>query len=241
MEKAKTEPRLSDIVTKLGRFSQGGDFGSYFTGPSRLSVNAPFVVFELSDIKQQRGLESVLMQLIMFVASEAMFKPPRDQAVTLVVDEAWDLLHSDMTGKFLEGIIRRARKYKGGLVSGTQSLSDYDRSHAARVIREMSATQVLLKQNAETIDKAADNGTMNLSPASVYHLKSLHSVPGHFSELAIRSEDGGFIFGRLLLDPYSLALYSSKAETVSKVEGLQAQGLSLADALAHVAQSGEAQ
>lgn len=241
LEKSKTEHRLGDIVTKLGRFSKGGDFGSYFTGPSKLSLNAPLAVFELSDIKQQRGLESVLMQLIMFIASEAMFKSPRDQAVTIVVDEAWDLLHADMTGKFLESIIRRARKYRGGLVTGTQSLSDYDRSHASRVCREMSATQVLLKQNAETIDAAADTGAMKLSPASIYHLKSLHSVPGHFSELAIRGEDGGFIFGRLLLDPYSLALYSSKAETVARVEAAQEAGRGLADALADVAYSGEAQ
>jgi len=33
---AASEGRLSDIVTKLGRFSRGGDFGSYFAGPSKL-------------------------------------------------------------------------------------------------------------------------------------------------------------------------------------------------------------
>lgn len=240
VERAKTEPRLLDIVTKLGRFSVGGDYGSYFTGAAKLSLNSPFAVFELSDIKQQRGLESVLMQLIMFVASEAMFKSPRDQAVTIVIDEAWDLLHADMTGKFLEEIIRRARKYRGGLVTGTQSLSDYDRSLASKVCKEMSATQIMLKQNGETLDAEQAKGSLNLSPAALHHLKSLHAVPGHFSEVAIRNEDGSFVFGRLLLDPYSLALYSSKAETVRRLEDLQTSGSSLAEALAQVAYSGEA-
>ena len=239
-ERAKDEARLSDIVTKLSRFSRGGDYGTYFEGKAKLSLTSPFAVFELSDIKQQRGLDSVLMQLIMFLASEAMFKSPRNQAVSIVIDEAWDLLHADMTGKFLEGIIRRARKYRGGLVSGTQSLSDYDRSLAAKVCREMSATQVMLKQNGETIDAAQASGMLNLSPAAIHHLKSLHAVPGHFSELAIRNEDGSFIFGRLLLDPYSLALYSSNAETVSRVQALQQSGAPLADALSQVAYSGDA-
>jgi len=120
-ERAHNEHRLSDIVTKLGRFSKGGDYGTYFEGRADLSLTEQFAVFELSDIKSHRGLESVVLQLIMFVASEAMFKSARNQSVTIVIDEAWDLLHGDMTGKFLEGIVRRARKYRGGLVTGTQS------------------------------------------------------------------------------------------------------------------------
>ena len=41
-DRARSEPRLFDIVTKLGRFSRGGDYGSYFSGPANLSLKAPF-------------------------------------------------------------------------------------------------------------------------------------------------------------------------------------------------------
>lgn len=237
---ATQEPRLSDIVTKLGRFSKGGDFGSYFEGPADLSLNAQFAVFELSDIKAQRGLESVVLQLIMFVASEAMFKSARDQSVSIVIDEAWDLLHGDMTGRFLEGIVRRARKYKGGLITGTQSLSDYDKSVATRVCLENSDTLIMLRQNSDTLDGLAAAGKLQASPGLLHELKSMTSVPGSFSEMAIRDGEGKYIFGRLMLDTYSLALYSSRAETVAAIDAARHKGMTMAEAISHVAQSGRA-
>lgn len=237
---SKDDPRLGDIVTKLGRFSKGGDYASYFEGPANLSLTAPFAVFELSDIKSHRGLESVVLQLIMFVASEAMFKSARDQSVTIVIDEAWDLLHADMTGRFLEGIVRRARKYRGGLVTGTQSLSDYDKSVATRVCLENSDTLIMLRQNGDTLDALAQSGKLQANPGLLHELKSMTSVPGSFSEMAIRDGEGKYIFGRLMLDPYSLALYSSKAETVAAIDEARNAGLSVAEAVAYVASSGKA-
>jgi conjugal transfer ATP-binding protein TraC len=44
----------------------------------------------------------------------------------------------------------------------------------------------------------------------------------------------GYAVGRLILDPYSIALYSSKAEDFARIEVLTKQGLSLAEALEQI-------
>jgi conjugal transfer ATP-binding protein TraC len=45
----------------------------------------------------------------------------------------------------------------------------------------------------------------------------------------------GWSVGRLILDPYSIALYSSKGEDFGKIKALQDQGHTLADAIEIVA------
>lgn len=205
-----------------------------------LSLNASLCVFEMSDIKSMQGLESVVLQLIMFLSSEAMFNSPRDRCVSIVMDEAWDLLGSDMTGKFIEALVRRGRKYRLSLIIGTQSLSDFDKTEATRVCRENCDTLVMMRQNASTIDAMAAQGKI-VGGAGVYEqLKRMVKVPGRFSELAICDSEGRYIFARLMLDAYSLALYSSKAETRAAIEAAERQGLSLAGALDHVSRSGQA-
>ncbi len=42
------------------------------------------------------------------------------------------------TANFLEGVVRRARKYTGSLITGTQSLMDYYNNPAALVCLENS-------------------------------------------------------------------------------------------------------
>ena len=49
------------------------------------------------------------------------------------------------------------------------------------------------------------------------------------------TEPTATLYGRLLLDPYSLILYSTKAEEFAAVQSLTEQGFSLADAVEKIA------
>ena len=238
VEDAKKEDRLADVITKLRRFCRGGLYGSMFSGPANISLDNAFTVFEMSEIKAQKDLEAVVLQMVMFLGVELMFKTDRSTRVAIVIDEAWDMLGSPGTASFLEGVVRRARKYQGSLITGTQSPSDYFEMPGARVCMENSDWSIFLAQKPEVIDALVNEGNLNVVPGTAYALKKLVSVRGQFSELAIRGPDG-WAFGRLVIDPYSLAVYSSNGETVTKLEHLrESRGLSIADALDELVSQG---
>lgn len=235
---AEKDQRLKDVIVKLQAFTRSGPYGSYFSGPANLRLDQAFTVFELSDIKGQKVLQDVVLQIIMFLGTELMFKTPRSVPVAILIDEAWDLLQSHATAKFIEGVVRRARKYTGALITGTQSIDDYYNNVAATVCLQNSDWTVLLAQKAETIDRLVADNRLSVSPHIAGQLKSLQSVRGLFSEMGVKGPNGWF-FGRLLLDPFSLAVYSSKGSTVEKINRLREQGYSTVEAIRMLVEEGQ--
>ena len=61
-------------------------------------------------------------------------------------------------------------------------------------------------------------------------LKSLRTSDKQYSEVMICG-NGGYMVGRLIVDPYAIALYSSKAEDFNKIQELNKQGYTVAEAL----------
>lgn len=239
-EAVKDEPRLTDVVTKLRRYARGGTYGDMFDGPANVSINSPFTVFELSELKSQKDLEAVVLQVIMFLGTELMFKTDRSTRVAILIDEAWDMLGGVGTANFLEGVVRRARKYTGALITGTQSLMDYYNNQAALVCLENSDWTVFLAQKPEVIDQLVADGRLSAPEGIAHSLKSLVSARGQFSELGIRGPDG-WVFGRLILDPYSLAIFSTTGETVERLRELrEVRGLNMGEALEILVESGRA-
>lgn len=236
-ELTEKDQRLLDVIVKLQAFTKGGPYGSYFSGPANLKLDQDFTVFELSDIKGQKVLQDVVLQIVMFLGTELMFKTPRSTPVAILIDEAWDLLQSHATAKFIEGVVRRARKYTGALITGTQSIDDYYNNVAATVCLQNSDWTVLLAQKAETIDRLVADNRLSVSPHIAGQLKSIQSVRGHFSEMGVKGPNGWF-FGRLLLDPFSLAIYSSKGSTVEKIRRLQEQNYSTVEAIRILVEEG---
>jgi conjugal transfer ATP-binding protein TraC len=53
---------------------------------------------------------------------------------------------------------------------------------------------------------------------------------GHFSEIYIHSPVGSGL-GRLLLDPFSMLVYSTRAEDFEAIKRLREQGLSVSEAV----------
>ncbi len=233
LEAAQHEPRLPDVVRKLDAYARGGSYGHYFEGPGNISLDASFTVVELSDIKGQAGLEATILQIVMFLGTELMFKTPRDTPVAIIIDEAWDLLKGEGTANFIEGVVRRARKYTGALITGTQSMNDYEANPAASVCLQNSDYRIFLAQKPESID-----ALKSIEPPVKMLLKSLTSVRGRFAEMAIQMPEG-FAYGRLLLDPFSLAVYSSKGSTVERINYYKSQGLSTVQAIKTLVERGE--
>jgi len=237
-ERSAKEDRLKDVCDKLLKFTRNEKYGSYFEGEATVNVDSAFTVVELSDLKTQPELEQTVLQIIMFLGTELMYKTDRSVPVAILIDEAWDLLKGEGTAKFIEGVVRRARKYTGALITGTQSIDDYFANPAAEVCLQNSDWTVFMAQKPETIDRLERNARLSIPEGFGARLKSLTSVKGQFSEMAIKGP-GGWFFGRLLLDPFSLAVFSSKGSTVEKLNQRKAQGMTTVEALKDMVAKGE--
>ena len=211
-------------------------YGRYFEGQSNIKTDNKLIVFELANLKGTgvADLRAVIMMTIMHLIGEAIYKGGRKYRSFLVIDEAWYLLHGSGMAEFIEGFVRRVRKYDGTLITGTQSINDYYKNDAARVVLENSQHKIFLAQNPDAIDYIKKHEVIKIDSFLERSLKNLRMVSGCYSEMIIYS-DAGWYTGRLTLDPFSQFLYSSKAQDFVAIENLQKQGMDLKQAVSHLA------
>lgn len=215
--------RARDLGTMLDAWTCDGQYGRYVNGACTLDFNNPYIVLELEELKSKRDLQSVVLMIMMYHVTEVMYRGNRVQKIQCTIDEGWDLLDDKVGGKFTEVGYRRAAKYKGSFMSGTQGLQDYDKNDSSRAIKANSSTVIILKQEPDVIEKAALANLIDDTPHFKMTLKSLRTQAGQYAEMCIKI-GSSYSVARLLLDPFSSILYSSKAEHVASVNSLLKAG-----------------
>ena len=212
-----------------------GIYSRFFEGQSNIKLSNAFMVFELAELKNKKEFQSIVMMFLMFLISENMYFGDRKTPIALIIDEAWDLLHGEGSSVFIEGLARRARKYGGSLITGTQSVNDYYKTSATIAAFENTDWIILLAQKKESIEALSQSKRIVMDDSFKRDITSLRMVSGQYSEAIIYGPKG-YALGRLILDPYSISLYSSKASDWSRINDLSADGYSLADALEVIAE-----
>ena len=212
-----------------------GKYQQYFQGTSDIDTSNHLLVFELSNIKsdEMKDLKSVVMMTLMNLIADAIYNGDRKTRASLVIDEAWDLLHGNEMRSFIVGYVRRVRKYGGNLITGTQSINDYYKNDGARAVLENSQWKIFLSQNKDSIDYIKKHQVISMDQKLEDALKSLKTSSGRYSEAIIYSNVGWYI-GRLILDPFSVFLYTTKAEEVAKLNDLKAQGYNTKEAILQI-------
>ena len=211
-----------------------GSYGKLYNGRANLEIANPFTVFELSPLETKRDLRAVVILSLLMVIRQRMKQGGRARKKALFIDEAWQLLGDGAAGPFIEGFARRCRKEGGALITGTQSLEDYQRTAGGRACIQNSEWNIILKLKPESVDAFASEGILRASDAELELIRSLFTSQGEYSEAYIRGAGTKFI-GRLVLDPYSLALYSTKPEVLDAIERLMAAGFSAKEAVRSIA------
>jgi len=235
--KTHTDKRAVDLSTMVSSFAKGGKYDLCFEGTCNLEIDNPFLVFELAELKNKKDLQGIVMMILMFIISEKMYLGDRQTPISLIIDEAWDLLQGgEAIGKFIEGFARRARKYGGNLITGTQSVNDYFKNSASKASIENSDFMCLLSQKKESIADLESSKKVVMNKTMKKALESLKMQDKEYSEIMLYGPKGWAI-GRLILDKFSLAVYSSKAEDFRRIEQLQKQGYSLEDSIKRVAEN----
>ncbi|MEA1053954.1 type IV secretion system protein TraC, partial [Lamprobacter modestohalophilus] len=92
------------------------------------------------------------------------------------------------------------------------------------------ANSFLLAQPSQAIDQLAAEQRLPLPTGAVELLKTVHTVPGAYSEICCLTSLGGGI-GRLVVDPFRRLLYSTAPKDVAALEALRAKGLGTVEAI----------
>eukprot|EP01037_Dinobryon_pediforme_P013635 gene13635-13750_t len=217
--------KAQDLGTMLSPYTRHGVYGRFFNGPATVNLDNPLVVVELEELKERQDLQAVVVQMMIINITNRMFLGDRKTPFHIVFDEAWDMLRSNQSGVFIETLARRLRKYYGSLIVGTQSINDFFVNPAAQAAFDNSDWMCLLSQKKESIEQLKKSGRISLTPLMEAQLSSVKTRHGSYAEIMIYSSNG-YAVGRLILDPYSGLLYSTKAEEYAAVQALRAQGLS---------------
>lgn len=228
-----TDSRIRDLGVQLFPFTSQGEYGRYFKGEGVLGFDTPFSVLELEELKGRRHLQKVVLLLLILTIQKAMYEGDRQQRKIVIIDESWDLLTEGDAATFIETGYRRFRKYGGAAITITQSVNDLYRSSAGRAIVENSAHLLLLGQKAESLDLLKREDRLSLGEAGFALLKSVHTLPGRYSEIFIHGETGSGI-GRLVVDPYKRLLFSTRPDDVQAIRSLRRQGHDLETAIEYL-------
>ncbi len=236
--------RVSDMIQQLEDWTIHGTLGRWMNGRSNINFDNDYVLLELNELKNKAMLRNVIMNQMTLRITQEMFSD-RERRKLMLMDEAWDLMQG-MNGDFMEDLVRRVRKQKGSLTVGTQGINDfYTKSDASRVVYEQSDTTMLFRQKAESLMGLEKDSRLSASPYDLRVIKSLRTIRsefwpnrndpdnnyrGGYSEVFIKSASHKGM-GRLILDPYSLLLYSSLPEDFTAVDAKLKQGLAVNEAI----------
>ncbi len=137
-----------DLATRLERFTHG-TFAGLFSDQTNVDLNSGLVTFCIRDLEEQ------LRPISMYILLNFIWNKIRSELKRrlLVVDEAWNIVQYEDSGRFLHGLVKRARKYYLGVTTITQDVEDFLDSRWGKPIIANSSLQVLLRQAPVAIEK----------------------------------------------------------------------------------------
>lgn len=151
LHRVLVEGTYTGLAERLRRYVEGSLAG-LFAAPTNVMLNNRLVVFGVRD------LDSELRPLGLFLITDFVETRLRQsqRPRLLYIDEAWTLMQYPEGARFLASLARRGRKRYLGLVCITQNAEDFLSSEHGRVVLAQSSIQILLKQDAATIDAVAN-------------------------------------------------------------------------------------
>jgi conjugal transfer ATP-binding protein TraC len=220
------EASQSSVQRKFGAalypYTQDGIYGKYFSGGSSTArFNRQMTVFEFEEIKNDKKLLSIILQILLMEVTNKFVTGDRSQAFMIIVDEAWMLL--DFAASFFAAFGKTVREHGGSLVICVQSIKDLQKTQDHRTILENSTWTAVLKQVEEGIEAFKNSEAFK---DMVPLIQSISLWPGKYSEILLVSK-GVKVIGRLVLDNYSKVLYSTDNVDLTYLNAATNSGMSL--------------
>ena len=140
----------AELVLKLKKYTDG-TFAGLLNAPTNVQMKNQLVIFSVRD------LEDELRPMAIYTIVNYIWNVVRSERKKriLVIDEAWWLMQSEDSAKFIFALVKRCRKYYLGITTITQDVNDFLTSPYGQAIVTNSSLQMLLKQSPAAIDLVA--------------------------------------------------------------------------------------
>jgi conjugal transfer ATP-binding protein TraC len=146
--KGMAEKQAHGLARRLEKYIIGSGAG-VFNESSNFEIVNPFTVFSIRDLQEE--LKPMAMYLMLDFIWTRIRKDRKRRL--LVVDEAWYMMQSEDSAKFLYSIAKRARKYYLGLSTVTQDVADFLNTDMGKAIISNSSIQLLMMQSPTAVEK----------------------------------------------------------------------------------------
>jgi len=147
------------------------------------------------------------------------------------------LIGEGAAGRFIEEGYRRFRKYGGAAIAISQGLKDFYKNESTKAMLTSSDWQFILRQKPETLEELHRDRRLDVSKAELNLMKTVFTAKGRYSEVYIRSPLGCGI-GRLIVDPFSMLLYSTNAKDRARIDAKMNTGMNVFQAINSIIQEG---
>jgi conjugal transfer ATP-binding protein TraC len=236
--RAICDPRIADLGRSLMPYTAEGSYGRWFTGPANVNFDSNFILLEMDHLSSKPELRAVVLMLLMYLIAQNIYMGRKEFPKLCLLDEAWDLMRTGATSKFIEGLYRKVAKHGGAVVTATQGVDDYYGSETAEAALKNADWMFLLQQKEESIEQISRSGKLILDDSMKRELRSVRRVGNQYSEIFIKATDYPPTVGRLFADPYSLLLSSTSPSEVQALEDLQSRGMTVDEAIQHMLKQG---
>ncbi|MBP7189650.1 MAG: TraC family protein [Rickettsiaceae bacterium] len=216
----------SKLSDSLYPYTENGIHGRYFKAGPAASFKEIFTIFEFEEIKNDKPLLAVVLQVILMQITMQFLCGDRTRKFMLIVDEAWMIL--DYAAHFLESFSRTVRKYGGSLVICTQDLSSFNKSPSHSAILESSTWKLMMMQSETGLETFVAREEYKNFIGLISSLRKCER--NKFSEVLFDT-NGAKVVGRLAVDPYSTALYSTEHDDYAYLKDAEQKGVSKGEAI----------
>ena len=154
---AGMERRARELALSLEPFTGSGPYAGFLDGSNEVTFKSQLVVFEMGEIALRKEIASViLMSLLKRIADFSGSSQNLHRRKYLILDEAWTMLGSPATARFLENALRTYRKINTAAVMVTQQVTDFSSgptgaSPAGAAILANAPNRLFLMQTTETL------------------------------------------------------------------------------------------
>jgi len=219
----------SQILQKYGAtlypYTKEGLYGKYFSGEKAASFKRLITVFEFEEIKNDPKLLSIVLQILLMEVTNQFLTGDRQTPFMIIVDEAWMLL--DFATSFFAAFVRTVRKYGGSLVICVQNFMDLQKTQEHKTILENSTWTILLKQDEKGLGAFKESEAFK---EMIPLIRSISLAPNKYAE-ALFYTTGISVIGKLVLDDYSKALFSTDPADFNFLKRKTAEGIHLDEAV----------
>ncbi len=154
---AEGTPAAETLAARLTPWVSGS-FKDIFDGPTTHVPSGQLVVWSTRQLADELRAPGMLLALDAIWRDvdvpPVTSRPPRR---LVIVDEAWVLLKDGEGAKFLYRLSKSARKRRAGVAVITQDVGDLLGSDLGQAVIANAATQILLRQAAQSVDAVADS------------------------------------------------------------------------------------